>query len=108
VISGHDLEQDKPHASPFQTALDRMNLKPFDAIILENSPLGVEAANKAGIQCIIRLNNTPLDIPDFKCIMFVDSDINNNNNSRVFKDTKSASNFLKEWYCRKVIDELYV
>jgi beta-phosphoglucomutase len=84
-----------------------MNLKPFDAIILENSPLGAEAANKAGIQCIIRLNNTPLDIPDFKGIMFVDSDINNNN-SRVFKDTKSASNFLKEWYCRKVIDELYV
>jgi HAD superfamily hydrolase (TIGR01509 family) len=97
VISGDDIEEGKPDPSPFQTALERMNLKPSEAIVVENSPLGVEAANKAGIKYVITINNTPLDISDFKGIMSVDSDISNN--SRVFKDTKSASNFLKEWCC---------
>src|SRR5438067_7996269 len=46
VISGDDLKEGegKPDPRPFQTALQRMNLKPSQAIIVENSPLGVEAA----------------------------------------------------------------
>jgi beta-phosphoglucomutase-like phosphatase (HAD superfamily) len=30
--------------------------------VVDNSPLGVEAANKAGLECNITLNKTPLDI----------------------------------------------
>ena len=49
VISGDDLEgQGKPDPASFQTALQRMNLTPSEAIVVENSPLGIEAANKAG------------------------------------------------------------
>jgi beta-phosphoglucomutase len=67
VITGDDLEegQGKPDPAPFQIALQRMNLSPSEAIVVENSPLGVEAAAKAGILYIITLNNTPLDISDF-------------------------------------------
>jgi hypothetical protein len=41
-----------------------MNLTPSEAIVVENSPLGIEAANKAGIPYIITLNNTPLEISE--------------------------------------------
>jgi beta-phosphoglucomutase len=96
VIAGDDIEEGKPHPSPFQKALQRMDLKPSEAIVVENAPLGVEAAIRAGIEYIVTLNNTPLDISsDFKdTISFDDKEKN-----KIFKDTKSASSFLKEWCC---------
>ncbi|CAN5459939.1 HAD family phosphatase [soil metagenome] len=41
VIAGDDIEEGKPHPSPFQKALERMDLKPSEAIVVENAPLGV-------------------------------------------------------------------
>ena len=49
VISGDDVEQGKPHSMPFITALQKMNIKPSECIVVENAPLGVESANNAGI-----------------------------------------------------------
>jgi beta-phosphoglucomutase-like phosphatase (HAD superfamily) len=98
IITGGDLEdgQGKPDPAPFQIALQRMNLTPVDAIVVENSPLGVEAAAKAGIPYIITLNNTPLDISDFGTLQSK----KDQENSIIFKDTISASKFLKEWCCK--------
>jgi beta-phosphoglucomutase len=96
IIAGDEIEEGKPDPSPFQIALERMNLQPSEAIVVENSPLGVEAVIRAGIRYVITLNNTPLDIlSDFKGLITSDKDTNN----RVFKDTRSASAFLKEWCC---------
>ena len=96
VIAGDDIEEGKPHPSPFQTALQRMDLKPSEVIVVENAPLGVEAAIRAGIEYIVTLNNTPLDISsDFKGTISLDDKEKN----KIFKDTKSASSFLKEWCC---------
>jgi beta-phosphoglucomutase len=92
VITGDDLEEGKPNPTPFKTALERMNLKPEEAIVVENAPLGVQAANKAGIECIVTLNDSILKILDFKGLI---------DENRVFKDTGSASNFLKNWCCSK-------
>jgi beta-phosphoglucomutase len=66
VITGDDLEEDKPNPAPFKTALERVNLKPQEAIVEENAPLGVQAANRAGIESIVTLNNSILKILDFK------------------------------------------
>ena len=92
VISGDDLKegQGKPDPASFQIALQRMNLTPLEAIVVENSPLGIEAANKAGIPYIITLNNTPLEMSDFGSL--VEGDKLNN---RIFKDTKACREFLK-------------
>lgn len=96
IIAGDDVEEGKPYPSPFQTALKRMKLEPSEAIVVENAPLGVEAAIRAGIKYVITLNNTPLDISsDFKGIISPEDEKKN----RIFKDTKSASTFLKEWCC---------
>ena len=98
IITGDDLGegQGKPDPGPFQMALQRMNLRPLEAKVVENSPLGVEAATKAGIPYIITLNNTPLDISDFGTLQSKKDE----ENSIIFKDTISASNFLKEWCCK--------
>jgi HAD superfamily hydrolase (TIGR01509 family) len=94
IITGDDIEKGKPNPAPFKIALNKMNLPASQVIVVENSPLGVEAANKAGLECIITLNNTPLDIQnDFKEVMSSDP------KKFTFKDTKSASNFLKNWCC---------
>jgi beta-phosphoglucomutase len=69
-----------------------MNLKPQEAIVVENAPLGVQAANKAGIECIVTLNNSILKILDFKGLV---------DENKIFNDTRSASSFLKNWCCSK-------
>jgi HAD superfamily hydrolase (TIGR01509 family) len=101
VITGDDLKegQGKPDPAPFQTALQRMNLNSSQALIVENSPLGVEAADNAKIPFIVTLNNTPLDISsDFgSSLMRLDE---HERNKRIFKDTKAASSFLKDWCCK--------
>jgi beta-phosphoglucomutase len=95
VITGDDLKKGKPNPAPFEIALNKMNLAPSQVIVVENSPLGVEAANRAGLKSIITLNNTPLDIHnDFKGVLSSDLE------KFTFNDTRSASDFLKNWCCR--------
>jgi HAD superfamily hydrolase (TIGR01509 family) len=92
VVSGEDLEEGKPSPDPFRTALMKMGLTESEAIVVENAPLGIKAANNAGIRCIVTLNNTPLKISDFEGLIADES---------IFPDTSSASSFLKE-YCESM------
>ena len=97
IVTGEDLEEGKPSPDPFRTALTKMGLKESEAIVVENAPLGVEAANNAGIKCIVTLNNTPLKISDFEGLIVSGS---------IFPNTSSASSFLKE-YCRNITTEAH-
>lgn len=57
IITGDELGgEGKPDPKPFQTALQKMNLKPSEAIVVENSPLGIEAAKQANLRYIVTLN----------------------------------------------------
>ena len=97
-ITGEDLKDGKPDPEPFQTALEKLSLKPSEAIIVENAPLGVESAIRAKMKYIVTLNNTPLKISDFKSLTPNNKEQIDN---IVFKDTKSASNFLIKWCCEE-------
>lgn len=90
VVSGEDLEEGKPSPDPFRTALTKMGLTESDAIVVENAPLGVKAANNAKLKCIVTLNNTPLKLSDFEGLIAQES---------IFPNTSSAISFLKE-YCQ--------
>jgi HAD superfamily hydrolase (TIGR01509 family) len=97
IITGDDLQKGKPNPAPFVIALNKMNLAPSQVIVVENSPLGIEAANRAGLKSVITLNNTPLDIHnDFNEVMTSDPE------KFTFNDTRSASNFLKNWCCSEL------
>ena len=89
IIDGDQFEgKGKPDPASYEMALQRLNTRSSDAVVVENAPLGVKAANSAGIPCIVTLNTSPLAISDFKGLISED---------RVFKDTSSAGNILHNW-----------
>ena len=97
IISSDDLEEGKPNPQPFIMALSKLKLNPSEALVVENAPLGVESAVKANIEYIVTLNNTPLELSDFRVLN--DNDFATKN---VYEDTQSAAKFLIDWCCRDV------
>jgi haloacid dehalogenase superfamily, subfamily IA, variant 3 with third motif having DD or ED len=59
MITSHDVKRGKPNPEPYLTALRKGDLKPNEAIVVENAPLGVEAAHAAGL-FVIAVNTGPL------------------------------------------------
>jgi beta-phosphoglucomutase-like phosphatase (HAD superfamily) len=41
------------YPASYIAALQRLRISPSHALIVENAPLGVQAANNAGIKCIV-------------------------------------------------------
>jgi HAD superfamily hydrolase (TIGR01509 family) len=72
IITADDIKKGKPDPSAFLEALKKMKLKPSEAVVVENAPLGAKAANNAGIECFVALNNTPLTRSDFTGIISQD------------------------------------
>jgi HAD superfamily hydrolase (TIGR01509 family) len=87
IITADDIEKGKPDPSAFLEALRQMKLSPPGAVVIENAPLGVKAANNAGIDCFVVLNNTPLSRLDFESIIPQD---------KIFEKTGALKNILKE------------
>jgi beta-phosphoglucomutase len=86
LITADDIEKGKPDPSSFIEALNKINICASEAMVVENAPLGIEAANKAGIQSIVVLNNSPLNIEDFRFVI---------SEERIFRETKSAARFIE-------------
>jgi beta-phosphoglucomutase-like phosphatase (HAD superfamily) len=86
IITADDIKKGKPDPSAFLKALEKMNVKPKDAVVVENAPLGAKAANNADISCYVALNNTPLARSDFKSIIPED---------RIFEKTSQLRRVLR-------------
>jgi len=52
IVTGDEMVRGKPYPDPYIKALEKLNITKKDCIVVENSPLGIESANKAGIYCI--------------------------------------------------------
>ena len=59
VVSSKDVKHGKPHPEPYLMGLERVGVKPWEAIVVENAPLGVQAAVAANI-FTIAVNTGPL------------------------------------------------
>ena len=88
IITADEVTKGKPDPSSLLSAMEKLKLKKSGLIVVENAPLGVEAANRAGIPCIVVLNNTPLGSLDFKSLV---------SEERILKRTELAFNFLQKW-----------
>lgn len=61
MVTAFDVKHGKPHPEPYLMGLERgSNLAPNQAIVVENAPMGIEAAVAAGI-FTIAINTGPLD-----------------------------------------------
>ncbi len=60
VVSALNLKRGKPHPEPYLKALELSGLKPNQAVVIENAPLGVQASSAAKI-FTIAVNTGPLE-----------------------------------------------
>jgi beta-phosphoglucomutase len=60
LVTAFDVIQGKPHPEPYLMALQKSGMKPWEAIVIENAPLGVESAVAAGL-FTIAVNTGPLE-----------------------------------------------
>ncbi len=52
IITSDQFEKFKPNPDPYLKAMERLNLKPNECIIIENSPFGIMSAKTSGAYCI--------------------------------------------------------
>lgn len=88
VLTGDDIMHGKPDPEGFKLFLQLANLNPSDALVVENSPLGVEASKNAGIKPIVVLNNSPLSANDFVHLISHDN---------IYRETKNIEDKLVKW-----------
>ena len=53
VVGGADIRHGKPDPEVFLIAADRLRVRPADCVVFEDAPAGVEAARRAGMQCVV-------------------------------------------------------
>ena len=59
MVTAFDVQYGKPHPEPYLMGLKKAGVKPEEAIVVENAPLGIESAVAAGI-FTIAVNTGPL------------------------------------------------
>ncbi|SES95338.1 haloacid dehalogenase superfamily, subfamily IA, variant 3 with third motif having DD or ED [Methanococcoides vulcani] len=52
VLSGEDVEKGKPAPDPFLKVAEMLDVGISECLVVENAPMGVEAANRAGMFCV--------------------------------------------------------
>jgi HAD superfamily hydrolase (TIGR01509 family) len=78
IVTALDVKKGKPDPEPYLMALQKGNLKPNQAVVIENAPLGVRSAVGAGI-FTIAVNTGILK----------NEELTNNGANLVYKDMKS-------------------
>lgn len=52
IISGDDTIKGKPDPEPYLTAANKLKCSNNECVVIENAPLGIKSAKKAGMYCI--------------------------------------------------------
>ena len=60
MVTAFDVKQGKPFPEPYLKALGKSGLNPWEVVVVENAPLGVESAKAAGL-LTIAVNTGPLE-----------------------------------------------
>ena len=60
MVTAFDVKYGKPHPEPYLIALRKSGVHPWEAVVIENAPLGVESAHAAGL-FTIGVNTGPLE-----------------------------------------------
>ena len=92
VLTGDDIKRGKPEPEGFNLFVNRMKLDPSSVLVVENAPLGVEAAKRAGMESVVVLNNSPLKTEDFTHLIARDN---------IYPETKSLKAKLVGWCNRE-------
>ena len=61
VVGAADVARGKPHPDVFLLAAERCGVAPEHCIVFEDAPLGVEAARRAGMRCVVLTTTLPAE-----------------------------------------------
>jgi len=53
VVGAEDIQNSKPHPEMFLTAARRLGILPQSCLVFEDSPVGIEAARRAGMRTVV-------------------------------------------------------
>jgi HAD superfamily hydrolase (TIGR01509 family) len=62
-LAGNDVPKLKPDPLIYQTAAQRLGLKPDECLVIEDSTVGLRAATAAGMRCVITYTRTGVAEP---------------------------------------------
>lgn len=75
VVGAADVARGKPHPDVFLLAAERCGVAPEDCIVFEDAPLGVEAARRAGMRCVVLTTTLPAGaFAEFDNVIHIASD----------------------------------
>ena len=52
VLTSDDCKRCKPDPDPYLSAAEMLGVQPEDCLVIENAPLGIQAAKSAGMDCV--------------------------------------------------------
>jgi HAD superfamily hydrolase (TIGR01509 family) len=61
IVSNEDITHAKPHPEGYIKALVLLGCVPSDAIIIEDSPKGIQAAERTGAKVVVVANATEVN-----------------------------------------------
>ena len=61
VVTGNQVTRGKPDPEPYQLAAARLGLTPGECLVVENAPLGIQAARAAGMGCVALETSLPAE-----------------------------------------------
>ncbi len=61
IVGAADVARGKPHPDVFLKAAELCGVAPEHCIVFEDAPLGVEAARRAGMRCVVLTTTLPRD-----------------------------------------------
>lgn len=59
IVAGNQVKHGKPHPEPYLKAAEALGRGPRECIVIENAPLGIESAKRAGMSCIALTTSLP-------------------------------------------------
>uniref|UniRef100_A0A1J3DE99 Haloacid dehalogenase-like hydrolase domain-containing protein n=1 Tax=Noccaea caerulescens TaxID=107243 RepID=A0A1J3DE99_NOCCA len=75
-LAGDDVREKKPDPSIYITAAEKLGVSVKDCLVIEDSVIGLQAATKAGMSCVITYTSSTSD-QDFKDAIAVYPDLSN-------------------------------
>ncbi|EOX92063.1 Haloacid dehalogenase-like hydrolase superfamily protein isoform 3, partial [Theobroma cacao] len=75
-MRGDDVKEKKPDPSIYLTAAKRLGVSEKDCLVVEDSVIGLQAATKAGMACVITYTSSTAD-QDFKGSIAIYPDLSN-------------------------------
>ena len=73
IVTFDDCNKRKPDPEPYLITAKKLDIKPSDCLVVEDSKAGLESAKSAGMKCVIILNEYTKEV-DFSQADFVVSD----------------------------------